>query len=197
MLESSKKNQIENIHEKIQRLAEAAAEQAGCLIYDLELSGSGKGRTLRVYIDKKEGTVVVDDCSRVSNALSEALDLDDLVGGGSYHLEVSSPGVERELKKPWHFATAIGKKINLKINAPLGQFLENQKEIHKAKNEAKSFSCRLLGANQDSITIALDDGVEKLKTNKSNNENFNTINLPIQIIEKAKVVFEMPKGQKR
>src|SRR5215207_7977736 len=94
---------------RIKDLAEPVAQREGCEIYDIEwVSGHrGKGRVLRVYIDKVGG-VNVDDCSNVSRGLNLILDVDDAIPGSGYSLEVSSPGLERTLRESRHFSAAIG-----------------------------------------------------------------------------------------
>jgi ribosome maturation factor RimP len=83
-------------------------------IVDIEFrhEGSRGGRVLRLYLDK-EGGPNVDDLSRVSRQLSELLDGEDTIDG-TYTLEVSSPGINRPLKKPAHFARFVGKRIRVR-----------------------------------------------------------------------------------
>jgi ribosome maturation factor RimP len=83
-------------------------------IVDIELrhEGTRGGRILRVYLDK-EGGPNVDDLSRVSRQLSDVLDAHDAVEG-AYTLEVSSPGINRPLRRPEHFARFIGKRIRVR-----------------------------------------------------------------------------------
>ena len=73
---------------------------------------------LRVFIDK-EGGVDLDDCQDLSRKLEELLDVQDLIKT-SYILEVSSPGLDRELKKPRDFQREMGKDIDVSLFAPLG-----------------------------------------------------------------------------
>ena len=69
--------------EKVEKLAQEVAEREGCILYDVENSGSGKGRILRIYIDK-EGGVGIEDCSNVSKGLNLMLDVEDIVPGAMY-----------------------------------------------------------------------------------------------------------------
>ena len=80
------------------------------LFYDLRFNDVTKA--FRLFIDRADGTVSVEDCKRVSRAVSRALDHSDLVNF-SYSLEVSSPGIERPLTKPRHFAWAKGKMVEI------------------------------------------------------------------------------------
>ncbi len=83
-------------------------------IVDIEFRHeSGRaGRVLRLYVDKGGGANL-DDISRVSRALSDALDAEDTIEG-AYTLEVSSPGINRPLRRPEHFARFVGKKIRVR-----------------------------------------------------------------------------------
>ena len=99
---------------RVWELAAPLAESEGMEIVDIEFrrEGGRGGRVLRLYLDK-EGGPNVDDLSRVSRQLSELLDSQDAVPG-AYTLEVSSPGINRPLKRPEHFARFIGKRIRVR-----------------------------------------------------------------------------------
>src|SRR5262249_23656089 len=96
---------------RVWQLAGPLVEGEEMEIVDMEFrhEGSRGGRVLRLYLDK-EGGPNVDDLGRVSRQLSELLDAEDTIDG-SYTLEVSSPGINRPLKKPAHFARFVGKRI--------------------------------------------------------------------------------------
>jgi len=79
---------------------------------DFRHEGSRGGPVLRLYLDK-EGGPNMDHLSRVSRQLSELLDAEDTIDG-AYTLEVSSPGINRPLKKPAHFARFVGKRIRVR-----------------------------------------------------------------------------------
>jgi len=100
--------------ERVWRLAAPLAAQEGMEIVDIEFrrEGGRAGRVLRLYLDK-EGGPKMDDISRVSRALSEVLDSEDAVEG-AYTLEVSSPGINRPLRRPEHFARFVGKRIRVR-----------------------------------------------------------------------------------
>ena len=99
---------------RVWQLADPLVEGEGMEIVDIEFryEGSRGGRVLRLYLDK-EGGPNVDDLGRVSRQLSELLDAEDTIDG-SYTLEVSSPGINRPLKKPAHFARFVGKRIRVR-----------------------------------------------------------------------------------
>jgi ribosome maturation factor RimP len=99
---------------RVWELAIPLAQAEGMEIVDIEFrhEGSRGGRVLRLYMDK-DGGPNVDDLSRVSRQLSEILDVQDTIGS-AYTLEVSSPGINRLLKRPEHFARFVGKRIRIR-----------------------------------------------------------------------------------
>jgi ribosome maturation factor RimP len=97
----------------IRQFAEEVAEREGCLLYDIEFH-DGPARSLRVYIDKSTGGVSIDDCANVSRGLNLRLDVEDIIPGGRYDLEVSSPGLDRKLTQLWHFTKVIGQRVRMK-----------------------------------------------------------------------------------
>jgi ribosome maturation factor RimP len=107
--------------ERIREAAERVARSAGVEVVDVEWK-IGKQRFLRLYIDKPEG-VSHRDCEAVSNQLSVILDVEDLVPGPHYILEVSSPGLDRKLTKPAEFERFAGRLARISTNEPV----ENQK----------------------------------------------------------------------
>jgi len=99
------------------KLAFAAAEAHGCVLWDVEFKKEGANWILRIYIDK-EGGIAVEDCEAVSKELSKKLDELDPIQQ-SYFLEVSSPGLDRALKQDRHFEQFIGHEVDLSLYAPL------------------------------------------------------------------------------
>jgi ribosome maturation factor RimP len=107
--------------ERIREAAERVARSLGMEVVDVEWK-VGKQRFLRVYIDKPEG-VSHKDCEAVSNQFSVILDVEDLVPGPPYILEVSSPGLDRKLTKAAEFERFTGRLARISTNEPV----ENQK----------------------------------------------------------------------
>ena len=93
------------------------AEQLGVSIWDVRFEKEGAGWYLRIFIDKSGG-VSIDDCVDFTHAINGPLDDADLIEQ-AYCLEVSSPGLERELKRDAHFEQCIGEKIRLKTIRPV------------------------------------------------------------------------------
>ena len=107
----------ERVTDIVEQLARPIIDAANLELVDVEYKKEGTNWFLRVFIDKPEG-VDIDDCSRVSEQLSDALDVADPIPT-AYFLEVSSPGAERPLKKPADFERAIGMPIHVSLYEPL------------------------------------------------------------------------------
>ena len=140
----------------LHNLLEKTVNGLGYELVDLELSP--KGRTLRVFIDKqdKEGGIDVDDCVTVSNQLSRVLEVENV----DYdRLEVSSPGLDRPVKKPEDFQRFAGQDIQLRVRMPL--------------NGRRNFQGELLGLRDGKVALRLDSG---------------EVELDLENIEKARLV---------
>jgi ribosome maturation factor RimP len=98
-------------------IAERVALSEGLEVVDVEWRGGGKRGVLRIFIDKPEG-VTHADCEAVSKQVSTILDVEDVVPGAAYSLEVSSPGLDRKLVKPQDFDRFRGKKASIKLREP-------------------------------------------------------------------------------
>jgi ribosome maturation factor RimP len=89
----------------------------GLSLVDIEYKREQGGWILRVFIDK-EGNVTLDDCARVSREFGQLLDVEDIIPT-SYHLEVSSPGLDRPLKKEADFVKYSGRRVRIKTKEPV------------------------------------------------------------------------------
>lgn len=155
--------------DKVESLAEQVCREQGCYLYDVEFSGLGKGRTLRIFVDK-EGGVGIEDCSNVSKGMNVLLDEQDVIPGGEYNLEVSTPGVDRILRKPWHFEKVVGKKISVRSREAMESFGVTNAKWAKTKNVEET----LAAADQDGLLFEPKEG---------------PMRIPYSAVEKAKVVF--------
>jgi ribosome maturation factor RimP len=104
--------------DKIREIAERVAQSSGLELVDVELQGGGKARMLRVYIDKPGG-VTHEDCANFSREAGVIFDVEDAVPGGSYTLEVSSPGLDRKLIKAADFTRFTGSRMKLTTRQPV------------------------------------------------------------------------------
>lgn len=111
-------------------------------LYYLEFVKEGKDSYLRIYIDKQNGGISLEDCEKVSRAVSDMLDTEDPIKD-AYYLEVSSPGIDRILHTDEHLQRYIGYNITVKISGLL--------------NGKKKFQGELLGFNSEVINIKSED----------------------------------------
>ena len=102
-----------NIEEKVEGLLKNTIEQIGYELYDVEYAKEGKNYFLRIFIDKQEG-IDINDCEKVSNEINGLLDKADYIKE-QYFLEVSSPGIEKILRKDKHLKQNINKEIIVKL----------------------------------------------------------------------------------
>jgi len=104
--------------DRIQEIVDRVAVSSGLEVVDVELWGGGKARMVRIFIDKPGG-VTHDDCSNFSREIGTIFDVEDAVPGGSYTLEVSSPGLDRKLTKPTEFERFSGSLVKLMTRNPI------------------------------------------------------------------------------
>ena len=133
-----KKSEIEA---KTEAMLEPICEKYGVKVYDVEYVKEAGEWYLRAYIDK-EGGVNINDCVDVNHALSDALDADDFIEE-AYTLEVSSPGLGRQLKKDRHFANSIGQDVELKLFKP--------------RDGVKEFAGTLKAFDDTTVTVTIND----------------------------------------
>lgn len=162
---------------QIEQVAQEIVEKEGCILYDLEFIGNGNGRTLRLYIDKESG-INIDDCAGVSRALNLYLDENDIISGGAYHLEVSSPGLERSLRKKWHFTKAIGERVDFRLSKSMGDLGVEGQRWQNCKHA-------------DGILIKTDEDVAVFELKDT------CVNIPYELIDKAKIVFDFSKPKNK
>ena len=104
--------------EKVREIADRVARSSGLEVVDVELQGGGKARVLRIYVDKPGG-VTHEDCSVYSREVGTIFDVEDAVPGGSYMLEISSPGLDRRLSRPEDYQRFTGSLIKLMTRDPV------------------------------------------------------------------------------
>ncbi|MCM1091865.1 MAG: ribosome maturation factor RimP [Butyrivibrio sp.] len=132
----------ETYESRAEELLTPIAADNGVEIYDVEYVKEGSDYYLRAYIDKPEG-VNIDDCEKVSRALSDVLDREDFIPD-AYILEVSSPGLGRTLKKDKHLAKSIGEDVEIKLFKPI--------------DKCKEFAGTLESFDEKELTIRQEDG---------------------------------------
>ena len=109
---------MHTITEKIADVVEPAVEAEGYLLVDVEFTSGPGGGILRLYIDRSEGGITLDDCEQVSRLLSPLLDVENIIEG-KYYLEISSPGINRRIRKKSDFEKFAGNKVKVHLRSPL------------------------------------------------------------------------------
>lgn len=138
-----------NIEEKVECLIKEKIEKIGYELYDVEYAKEGKNYFLRIFIDKPEG-IDIDDCEKVNNEINDILDTADYIKE-QYFLEVSSPGIERVLRKDKHLKQNVGKEVKIKLfkkdelgnkeyQGVLKKFSEEKVVLENAEAERKNIS---------------------------------------------------------
>ena len=143
---------------KLKQLLQPVVEALGCELWGLELQAGGKTKLLRIFIDRAEEGVGIEDCERVSRQSSAVLDVEDVING-EYILEVSSPGMDRPLYELSQYEQYIGEDISLRLRFPY--------------EGRRNFKGRLTGVDGDKIKVVATD---------------HEFLFPVEGIEKANVV---------
>ena len=150
-----------NIAGKVRELLEDRINEMGYVLWDVEYVKEGAEWFLRITLDSEEG-ININDCEKVHLEISPMLDEADPVEG-AYRLEVSSPGIERDLKTPMHFNTCIGWDVEVRL--------------YKALDGRKTLKGILAAYDDESGAVTVD-------------ENGNLIILEKSLVSKIKTVYE-------
>ncbi|HCP44827.1 MAG TPA: ribosome maturation factor RimP [Deltaproteobacteria bacterium] len=158
------------IADRAEQLLGDVVREAGFHLLLCELVGGGRGPVLRLYIERVDGeSVGIEDCVLVNNIVTDLLDTEDFIPG-SYSLEVSSPGLERPLKRAEHYEAQLGERIKVKTWEPI--------------QNRRNWTGTLTQLDGDIVTIRLDEGQDH--------------RIPIPAVERAHLVYvAKPKGQKK
>ena len=148
-----------SIEEKVENLVKEKIENIGYELYDVEYTKEGKSYFLRIFIDKPEG-IDINDCEKVNNEITDMLDEANYIKD-PYYLEVSSPGVERILRKDSHLEKNIGTDIDVKL-------------FSKDENGKKEYQGILKSFDKDNIIIE-NELKEELKIERKNIAQIKTI----------------------
>ncbi len=157
-------SEAKRIVDEVSLLAEGLLSEYGMEVVDVEFRFEGGRRVLRVFIDK-EGGVTLGDCASISRELGDLIEAKDMIDC-QYVLEISSPGLNRPLKKERDFVRSIGKMVKLKMSRPI--------------NNRRNFTGRLHNVRDGTISILVDDD--------------NLVELPLKEVDKARVAYEFNHG---
>ncbi len=133
-----------NTVSRVWEIAEPLAKQLGLILWDIRFVKEGANYYLRIFIDK-EGGISIDDCVNMSRALDVPLDESNFIEQ-SYNLQVSSPGIERELTRDFHFEAFLGSPVMLRLIRPY--------------NGIRNFEGELSRYCNGDVSIILDDETE-------------------------------------
>lgn len=139
-----------NIEEKVEQLIKTRVEELGYQLYDVQYAKEGQNYFLRIFIEKENGDIDLNDCEKVNDGINEVLDSADYIKD-QYFLEVSSTGIEKVLRKDKHLESNIGNKIEVKLFKPI--------------NKQKEFVGNLKSFNEEEIILSLDNQTE-IKINR-------------------------------
>jgi ribosome maturation factor RimP len=137
-----------DVVEKVTEIVEGILTPLGMALVDIEYKREGRDMVLRVFIEKEQGGIMLDDCSAVSRELSDILDVEDIIQD-NYTLEVSSPGICRPLKKLADYQRFLGHLVKVKTFETL---------TDDAGNKRKTFVGTLKGIEEGNISIDLTEG---------------------------------------
>ncbi|MGH9868377.1 MAG: ribosome maturation factor RimP [Candidatus Polarisedimenticolia bacterium] len=157
----------DGIEARLRTLAEELASRSGYELVDLEYKREPTGWMVRLFIDR-QGGVTLEDCQRVSQEFGTTLEVEDPIPH-PFHLEVSSPGLDRPLRKQADYLAAVGRKVRLQLRQPL--------------NGRRHFAGRLEKADE-----ALETGFGLHLRDDSGTQHV----IPADTVDKAHIVYEWP-----
>jgi ribosome maturation factor RimP len=135
---------MSDIADQIRQILIPILESMGLTLWDMEFHKQGPQWLLRIFIERESGGITLNDCETVNRDLGAALDVEDIISH-AYTLEVSSPGLDRTLSKPQHFARFTGSRVKVKTFQPI--------------NGQKVFRGTLLGMVEGMVSVELETGV--------------------------------------
>ncbi|PYX17172.1 MAG: ribosome maturation factor [Acidobacteria bacterium] len=158
--------------DRVREIAERVGASTGLEIVEVELRGGGKARMLRIFIDKSGG-VTHEDCANLSREVGTILDVEDVIPGGSYLLEVSSPGLDRKLSRPADYERFTGSRVKVMTRQPV--------------NGSRHFEGRLESFQQGRLTIEMNAARKKPRPGGGSQK----LEIELANVEKANLVPEI------
>ena len=159
--------------DRVREIAERVAASTGLEIVEVELRGGGKARMLRIFIDKPGG-VTHEDCANLSREVGTILDVEDVIPGASYLLEVSSPGLDRKLIRPADYERFTGSRVKLTTRQPV--------------NGSHHFEGRLESFQQGRLTLEMNAARKKPRPGSAAPQK---LEIELANVEKANLVHEI------
>jgi len=124
---------LASIEERVETLVKNAIEELGYQLYDVQYAKEGRDYFLRIFIEKEEGTISLEDCEKVNNSIEELLDKADYIKE-QYFLEVSSTGIEKIIRKENHLQQNINETVYVKLFKMVNNCKEYIGILHKFDN---------------------------------------------------------------
>ncbi len=162
--------------EHVRGIVERVAASRGAEVVEVEFRGGGKARMLRVIIDKPGG-VTHEDCANVSHEAGTILDVEDAVPGGSYLLEISSPGLDRKLVRAADYERFAGSLVKVTTREPV--------------DGNRHFQGRLERFQEGRLTLDLDASGKKSKRGQPQEPTGRRIDIELGNVERANLVPEI------
>lgn len=153
-----------DIVRETEKVLDEPIRNLGCELVACDFTTVSGRRTLQVFIDR-EGGVGVADCARVSHGIGDLLDVEDLIEG-AYHLEVSSPGLDRPLRKDRDFSRFAGNEVRVRTYEPI--------------DGRRNYRGRIVGVESGLVTLEVDG---------------KPYTVPVAAMERANLVYEGPKSK--
>lgn len=141
-----------NIEEKVENLIKEKIEDLGYQLYDVQYVKEGQSYFLRVFIEKENGSIDLNDCEKVNDGINDLLDEASYIKE-QYFLEVSSTGIEKVLRKDKHLEDNIGNNVQVNLFKPVELLGKKLKEV---QGMLKSF-------DKDTITLQIDNEKEEVE----------------------------------
>jgi ribosome maturation factor RimP len=170
--------------DRVREIVERVATTSGLEVVEVELRGAGKARMLRIVIDKVHGTaassrdqlggVTHEDCVTLSREVGTILDVEDMIPGNSYLLEVSSPGLDRKLLRPADYERFTGSRVKLKTRNPV--------------NGSQHFEGRLQNFREGRLTLEVSESRKKARPGDSTPR---ILEIELANVERANLVPEI------
>ena len=163
--------------DRVREIAERVAASSGLEVVEVELRGGGKSRMLRVIIDKPAG-VTHEDCANLSREMGTILDVEDAIPGGSYVLEVSSPGLDRKLNRAADYERFVGSRVKLMTREPV--------------NGNRHFEGRLESFQDNRLMLDVSKpSKKKKKSHSTDGDTPERVEIELANVEKANLVPEI------
>lgn len=153
-----RRESLASIEEKVEKLLKDKIEKIGYELYDVEYAKEGKNYFLRIFIDSEKKSIDLNDCEKVNNEITDILDEEDVIKE-QYFLEVSSPGIERILRKERHLEKNIGQEVEVRL------FKKDEKGKKEYKGILETFNNEMLQIKKEDEILNLErKNIAQIKT---------------------------------